>query len=65
MEGKTAATIAFVHAAEAVLASSHDMNEAEQYVLRNRIEMLKDGTSSLFEEETVDEWLEQLRHHHP
>jgi hypothetical protein len=63
--GKTAASIQFINAAEAALATENDMNAAEQYQLKSRIEMLKDGTMSLLEEETVDEWLEQLRHHHP
>jgi hypothetical protein len=65
MIGKTAATVKFVRDAEAVVAAGSDLTETETYQLGAKIERLKDGSESLEEFETVDDWLERLRDHHP
>ncbi len=64
-DGKTVGSIRFVQNAEAALAEENDMSDAERRLLIVRIEMLKRGALRLDDEETVDEWLEQLRHHRP
>ncbi len=63
--GKTAGSIRFVQDAEAALDAENDMSDAERRLLIVRIEMLKRGALRLDDEETVDECLEQLRHHRP
>ncbi|WKZ29380.1 MAG: hypothetical protein QY323_01470 [Patescibacteria group bacterium] len=63
-EGMTVQTLEFISEAERVIATN-TLSEKEVYVLRAKIDRLKDGQESLDESDTFDEWLEQLRHHHP
>jgi hypothetical protein len=57
--GKTAATIAFVNAAQEALSKRTDLAEDEKSLLKATVQMMKDGTVSLDKPETVDEWMER------
>lgn len=63
--GKTAATIKFVKEAEVEMYRRPDMTNGEGYLLLKYVERLKGGEESLTDWQTVDDWLERLRDHHP
>lgn len=63
--GKTDAVIRFVGDAEKALHSENDFTEEEITLLKATVTRMKDGTESITEFQTVEDWLETLRNHYP
>lgn len=63
--GKTAATIRFVHDANAFIEYGGPLSPQESRLLHATIERMKNGQEVLNDFETVEQWLERLRDHHP
>ena len=64
MTGKTPATIAFIKDAEAALIAPNDLKDGEKALLRQTIDLFKEGKASLENFMSISVWLRLVRGHH-